>query len=348
VTHFVDEFPLDWSYAGLQELWRILSRAYPIPDKILVLVKDVRLPEEELFFGRPAAAVWRDVLDLARRRDKLRPLLVHVQEDLPPIARRLGELLADEPLTEAPGPAGGATANEWPGFDPTGGEEAQIVSGFKTLLGIAFLEQGLAKARSVGRFYTVLAGERHHGTGFRIGADLLLTNHHVLHHWQRGDARATHVEVWFNYELDWDKRYCEHRVVSCAPDSIIGEKGHDWAVVRATAPIPVEFPALELTAPRTVPGVNDRVYIIQHPNGEPKMIGMDHNLVRHVDENIVQYWTDTERGSSGAPVFDDDWQVVALHHKTVKIPREGKPDEYRNQGRRIEKIIDRMAMLGVG
>ncbi len=43
------------------------------------------------------------------------------------------------------------------------------------------------------------------------------------------------------------------------------------------------------------------------------MIGLSHNLVRHVDRDVLQYWTDTKVGSSGAPVFNSRWEVVGLH-----------------------------------
>ena len=43
------------------------------------------------------------------------------------------------------------------------------------------------------------------------------------------------------------------------------------------------------------------------------MIGLSHNLVRHVDRDVLQYWTDTkEQSSSGAPVFNSRWEVVGL------------------------------------
>ncbi|RWK46883.1 MAG: peptidase, partial [Mesorhizobium sp.] len=54
--------------------------------------------------------------------------------------------------------------------------------------------------------------------------------------------------------------------------------------------------------------------------------------------------TDTEPGSSGAPVFNDQWQVLALHHKAVPAPeRTGKktvaPVWIANEGVRISAIF---------
>lgn len=345
MTSFLDDFPLDFGKAAPQELRRILARSYSSTSAIVEIVTSVGLEESDLFLAKPAVEVWRDVLNLARRKDLLHALVDKVRADLPPIAPRIDELLAAEPTTGAPGPV--AAPPEWRGFDATGADERQIVAGFPTLLGIAFLEQGLVQARSVCRLTTRIGGENFHGTGFRVGSDLLLTNHHVLHNSKRNDIVADKVEAWFNYQLDWNQNTLTPAIVACDARTIVGEKQVDWAVVRTTQPIPDAFPVLPLVAPAKVPQVDDRVYIIQHPDGEPKMIGMDHNLVRSVDNDVVQYWTDTETGSSGSPVFDDHWQLVALHHRTVTIARPDQTDEFRNQGRRIERVIERMRARGV-
>ncbi len=325
----------------------MLARNYWNIRDVVALIQDAGISPGEVNLTGPTDTVWRNVLDTARRKDLLRALLRKVAERDVALKPKLGELLADSPVTSAPAPAPAPADMDWVGFDPTGVDEKQIVAGFPTLLGIAFLAEGLRLAASVCRFNTVLSGGRFNGTGFRIGDDLLLTNHHVLHDWTRGDVPATSVDVWFNYELGWDKSFRQHRVVACRADSIVGERDHDWAVVRTAEPIPNEFPMLPLDKLGVPPVADDRVYIIQHPNGEPKMIGMDHNLVRHVDDELIQYWTDTEQGSSGSPVFDDEWRLVGLHHRAVRVDRQGKPPEFRNQGRRMSKVVERMASFGL-
>src|SRR5262249_21624884 len=133
--------------------------------------------------------------------------------------------------------------------------------------------------------------------------------------------------------------------VDCDVMSIKGEHEHDFAVVSATVSLPGDVPVLSLSGDAQVK-LDDRVYIIQHPKGLPKKIGMHHNLVRYADNRIVQYWTDTEPGSSGSPVFNEAWQVIALHHKAVDAPA-GDRIAYRNQGRAIGLIAERLAALRV-
>src|SRR5262249_33877165 len=36
-----------------------------------------------------------------------------------------------------------------------------------------------------------------------------------------------------------------------------------------------------------------------------------------ITDNTIWYQTDTAQGSSGSPVFNDQWQPVALHHMGV-------------------------------
>ena len=42
------------------------------------------------------------------------------------------------------------------------------------------------------------------------------------------------------------------------------------------------------------------------------MIGLSRDLVRHVDDDVLQFWTDAKAGSSGSPVFNKCWEVVRL------------------------------------
>jgi V8-like Glu-specific endopeptidase len=92
--------------------------------------------------------------------------------------------------------------------------------------------------------------------------------------------------------------------------------------------------------------LEDKVNIIQHPAGGPKQIAMNDNEVKYVDETVVQYITDTLPGSSGSPVFNDDWQVIALHHSGGNIPEPSTNSiHFRNEGIRIGAIIKDLPAL---
>jgi hypothetical protein len=89
-------------------------------------------------------------------------------------------------------------------------------------------------------------------------------------------------------------------------------------------------------------------YIIQHPGGDRKRIGFVRNTVTWFDDRVVHYLTDTQEGSSGAPVFDDQARLIALHHAGGR-PQEvvGKPPVKKNEGIRFSRILDGLSAQGV-
>ena len=73
-----------------------------------------------------------------------------------------------------------------------------------------------------------------------------------------------------------------------------------------------------------------------------------HNVVVFVGQNRVQYPTDTMPGSSGSPVFDSDWNVVALHYSGGKLREPGTNGiYYRNEGIHINAVIDGKKAAGL-
>lgn len=84
----------------------------------------------------------------------------------------------------------------------------------------------------------------------------------------------------------------------------------------------------------------DDVFIVQHPGGGPKQIAMSGNIVEYVDDRVVQYTTDTLPGSSGAPVFDWQWRLIALHHGGGDLPEPRTGEKhFRNEGTLLKAIL---------
>jgi V8-like Glu-specific endopeptidase len=67
-----------------------------------------------------------------------------------------------------------------------------------------------------------------------------------------------------------------------------------------------------------------------------------------INEDRLQYLTDTLPGSSGSPVFNSKWDIVSLHHsgKKTKIFNTGSQGIV-NEGININKIIDEITQTGI-
>ncbi|XXY50216.1 serine protease [Sorangium sp. So ce269] len=353
-AHFLDDF--NYIHPEAVELRSLLAKAYSRKQDIPVLLERAGLDTSYIDLDQAPIYVWQDALRQAFNALLLRPLLelVLADKDRRKYHDRIKELMDPAPVVEAPiveAPARGAPGMPvLAGSDLDSGDVERILGSASTLIDMGLLAGAFRVSPAVARLEVHSGGQRFHGTGFLLdapGEPLLLTNHHVLFDLSADGRRASRVDAWFSYETGPDGAPMKPRVVSGDPSTIVGVAKHDWAAVRLASPLPEDYPRLALRAPRPLE-VNDPVFIIQHPRGLVKQIGLTRNQVQHVDDNVVQYLTDTDGGSSGSPVFNDRWEVAALHHRWVEIPQQGgRPPAYRNQGIRIERVREGLVAAGL-
>lgn len=224
--------------------------------------------------------------------------------------------------------------SQWQGQETPANVLEKII-GENTLRPIAFLAQGLKVARSVAYISVRTSEESWSGTGFLITPNLLLTNNHVI-----PDADVLNNTLFrFNYEenfLGEAQTPSEYRAKS---NGIFHtNKDLDYTIVELEGEPGIKWDCLPLAA-RDI-RQNSRVNIIQHPMGRPKEISFQNNFVEYVGGNVVQYVTSTLGGSSGSPVFNDGWEVVALHHAGGNIPEPTTQRRYfRNEGIWVGSIL---------
>lgn len=217
----------------------------------------------------------------------------------------------------------------------------KIMGDRPTFLDVAYLALGYKRAQAVAKLRMLFANGWYSGTAFLIAPDKLMTAYHNLV-MPQGEV-ATKVLAQFDYENVLDGPEPEGQTVDCDIASFVGEAADDWAVIDL-AKAQHGRPLVKLS---DVPArADDRVAIIQHPGGMAKQVALHSNLVTFADTTRVQYLTDTLPGSSGAPVFDIKWNVVALHHAGGDLNVPGtKQMVYRNQGIAIARVRERMARL---
>ncbi|MFI7700533.1 trypsin-like serine peptidase [Nonomuraea sp. NPDC049480] len=242
----------------------------------------------------------------------------------------------------------------------------RILGVAKDLQAWSFLPRGARAARTVARISVRENGhEPPIGTGFLVSPRLLLTNHHVFPHPEA--ARQAFVE--FDAQVTVDNMLDLPRRFTLEPDVFfVADEGLDFALVLVSAdaygrPAGQTFGWNRLSVQLGKLVIGEPVNIIGHPSGRLKEISIRENRLEARLDHFIQYQTDTEPGSSGSPVFNDQWEVTALHHSGVPrtdgqgriLRRDGAiwqagdddddVDWISNEGVRISVILKHLATL---
>jgi len=190
------------------------------------------------------------------------------------------------------------------------------IIGEDDFLDARFLPLGAFKRRSVGRILESSSGFGF-GTGFMISPVLMLTNNHVL----ADPNTASQSSIQFDY-YERQSGVGETEIYSLKPVqffetdedldftivAVETENDHGNRLARGWSPlIPESGKAL----------VSERVNIIQHPDGGPQKLALRSNELIDVPGDFLHYVSDTKPGSSGSPVYNDQWELAALHHSGV-------------------------------
>jgi len=208
------------------------------------------------------------------------------------------------------------------------GDAAQAEVEFERVLAgnelqpVNYLENGAIAARAICRITMRDAQGRHrgYGSGFLIAPGVLITNNHVLP--EAGWASLSFAE--FDYALDYHGDPMTTQLFRFSPQRLFSTSVPlDFSVV-AVEPMSQgggtaldSFGILPMIAQVGKVMEGEWLTIIQHPGGDRKAVCVRENRFMKRTDDVLWYSTDTMGGSSGSPVFNNDWQVVALHHAGV-------------------------------
>jgi endonuclease G, mitochondrial len=238
----------------------------------------------------------------------------------------------------------------------------RIIGDHNDLQPVTFLTRGARIARTVGRISLDRGGRFiPFGTGFLVAPRLLLTNDHVL------PDVATAAGSVVEFDCDPHAPAGAVVVVRLAPQELFVTDTHlDYCLVAledlddGRAP-GEEFGWNPLLARQGKIVSGEPVNIIGHPLGRTKEVAVRNNHLSNQLDDFLHYATDTEPGNSGSPVFNDTWEVVALHHAGVPrtdddgnvLRKDGQPwhrsdgdhtiDWVANEGTRVSVLLDHLA-----
>lgn len=329
---------IDWNPA-LNNLINLLAGLYTEPDEAKLIVRKVNLDPARINFSGPSLVMWMRIVEEANKHLKIPDLIDIAKKDYPHIGF---DVLDQQFKLSASFKSPKFDDATWKGSASLSTNLEQVIGEQPTFLPISFLETGLLRAKSVVR----VENSNGVGTGFLTHNNLLITNNHVI----PDPEIAEESVIWFNYQKSPTGVDLRVEEFALDPDDIFAtspmDDGDDWTAVRIKGNPNKNWGALDLSNV-SVP-VNGFVNIIQHPSGTHKQIALYHNMVVYVDDSRVQYLTDTMPGSSGSPVFDSKWRVVALHHAGGWLVEPGgKKPYFRNEGIHVKRLIHGLKHSGI-
>jgi V8-like Glu-specific endopeptidase len=231
------------------------------------------------------------------------------------------------------------------------------VLGKDSYVSLGWYRTGLERCRGVAQIRN--ANGDGIGTGFLVrGTDLapglgealvLLTNAHVVSN---------------DPIVQRDKQALDPDEAVVAFEALETVQGQTFRVTLLWTSPPGELDATLLRLDRPVSGPepfpvakqlprNDgaqKVYVIGHPRGGGLSLSLTDNALLDYDDRLLHYRAPTEGGSSGSPVFNNQWRLIALHHAGgFDVPKlNGHDGTYdANEGIQLLKIAAAVQAAGV-
>ena len=215
-----------------------------------------------------------------------------------------------------------------------------------------FLLQGLERAKAIGRIER--EADQGFGTGFLVrGRDLhpslgeelvMLTNAHVISNDDRVTDALRFDEATVTFQMLKETGECK--------------ESFQFADILWTSP-PWELDATLLKLDENIEDIQpypiaprlpladgeQRVYVIGHPKGGTLSFSIQDNILLDHESPFLHYRAPTEGGSSGSPVFNQQWKLIGIHHAGSKETKKlhDMPGTYAaNEGIWIQSVVEAM------
>ena len=161
------------------------------------------------------------------------------------------------------------------------------------------------------------------GTAFMLSSRLLITNNHVIYNCEEAESFLAE----FNYEHEGKKLTHVTRFELNPKDFFVSSHFDDLDFTIVSVGEAVfgnrkisEFGNCHISnGAITDKKIGEPIHIIHHPWGEPKKIDLNGKLDGYTDR-FLYYTANTCSGSSGCPIFNDEFEVIGIHRR--EAPKE--------------------------
>lgn len=168
-------------------------------------------------------------------------------------------------------------------------------------------------------------------TGGVVARDLILTNYHCIPGFEGKVTRALFLVDY----LTADGKGAFHLELDTQP--VEADATLDFALIRLKGKLPDDMPILALETRR--PLVKERLVLVHHPAGLVKMMTQFRCIVSSQtpeEGTAIRHLCDTQPGSSGAILFDEELGAIAIHHSGGLT--ENDPDSF-NEGTITQALL---------
>ena len=312
-----------------EALRQALMSAFPTPTKLDMLL-DERLDtplNHAATINQPYGDVVFEVIRWANAEGRLEELVSEAYQRNPGNPK-FRQLMATYGIDTKPVMQAFASAN--PEFSWLGPNEARELQSFwraeSEIWDMGFLKRGVDQAAAVCRIE--LSNGKAIGTGFLLAPNYLLTNYHVLAPNLDSDPSAYLSEMVLRFATLTDTTGHETfgpvrklttnplRKFSCTHelDYALLELEVDQSQSTHVVRLPMDLSGGGAIA------TNDSIHLLHHPSGQTlkASLGSRSGITGvYPAKGLVQYVSKTTQGSSGAPCFNEQWELVAIHHAEV-------------------------------
>jgi len=138
-------------------------------------------------------------------------------------------------------------------------------------------------------------------TGVVIGRNLLLTCNHVF-------SKTQVKQAWIRFNYKVNSPLSEEDLFELDMNFVCHHNHPDYALVRIKGSLQQE---IAISSSETLDS-EQNIRIIHHPQGKPLVIS-SLGQIKQVGDDYIQHNVSTDNGSSGAPIFNRQWELIAIH-----------------------------------